>query len=60
MTHKSVSLQYAIYARRRQADSKLIIMNKFTHNLLTSSQLQDIKETFDGMFRVKAGRGLMN
>jgi hypothetical protein len=33
---------------------------KNIHSLLTVAQLEDIKLTFDGMFRVKAGRGYIN
>jgi hypothetical protein len=33
---------------------------KNIHSLLSVAQLEDIKLTFDGMFRVKAGRGYIN
>lgn len=39
---------------------KFINMQKHIHTFLTESQLAEIKSTFDGMFCVKAGRGLIN
>lgn len=44
----------------RSTNNNDINTMKNMHSLLSVAQLEDIKLTFDGMFRVKAGRGYIN